>query len=103
MPRRWARGSISISSTGDASGAIIEGGSLARFNGFWMATDQFVIPAGARHMVLSFSDFNADDRAVLELNREYNRQYGDQRRLGSGRDVFHAFHPVPALQVYARH
>jgi hypothetical protein len=67
-PALGPRGSISISSTGDASGAIIEGGSLARFNGFWMATDQFVIPAGARHIVLSFSDFNADDRAVLELN-----------------------------------
>jgi len=61
-------GSISITSNGLLSGTFVAGGSLASFNGFWLADNTFSIPAGATGVSLSFSGLNADDRAVLQLN-----------------------------------
>jgi hypothetical protein len=61
-------GLISVSSNGLSTGTFVAGGSLASFTGFWEATDTFFIPAGATGVELTFSNFAADDRAVLELN-----------------------------------
>ena len=59
---------ISITSTGNQSGTFVTGGSLANFNGFWMASNQFSLPANATSTSLTFSGLNFDDRGVLELN-----------------------------------
>ncbi|MBU6497894.1 MAG: PEP-CTERM sorting domain-containing protein, partial [Rhodospirillales bacterium] len=61
-------GGISITSSGNAGGAFLAGGSLGAFDGMWSASEAFTVPQGATNLSLSFSGFNADDRALLELN-----------------------------------
>lgn len=63
-----ADNSISITSTALSGGTFVTGGTLANFDGFWVATLSFTLPVGATAPSLSFSGFGADDRAVLELN-----------------------------------
>jgi hypothetical protein len=59
---------ICISSSCNSAGTWAGGGSLAGFDGFWTAQLTFTIPSGATGVSLIYPNFNADDRAVLELN-----------------------------------
>lgn len=59
---------ISVTSTGNGSGAFLPGGNLATFDGFWLADYSFYLPANATGISLSYQNFYADDRAVLTLN-----------------------------------
>ena len=59
---------ISLTSDGGGLGDFVQGGSLANFNGSWTATYTFYVPANAINPVLEFTNFFADDRAVLKLN-----------------------------------
>jgi hypothetical protein len=61
-------GHLTITSTQTNSGTFISGGSLSNFDGFWTAIIAFTLPADASNVSLSFSSFQSDDRAVLELN-----------------------------------
>jgi hypothetical protein len=67
--------SISISSDGKDDGTFAgAGGSLtsadlaAAFNGVWEGNLDFVLPANAIDVVLTFANLQADDRVVLGLN-----------------------------------
>ncbi|MGD0771076.1 MAG: PEP-CTERM sorting domain-containing protein [Tepidisphaeraceae bacterium] len=51
-----------------STGAFVNGGSNAQFNGFWYADAYFQIPSNASSVALDFSTLQADDRVVLELN-----------------------------------
>jgi hypothetical protein len=59
---------LSITSNENETGAFIAGGSLANFDGFWVATETFFLPLDATAVSLSFAHFSSDDRALLELN-----------------------------------
>jgi hypothetical protein len=59
---------ISVTTAGDGTGNFLQGGSLADFTGFWLATYTFTLPSNATGVSLNYSDFYADDRAVLTLN-----------------------------------
>ena len=59
---------ISLTSDGGGLGDFVQGGSLANFDGYWTATYTFYVPANAINPVLEFTNFFADDRAVLKLN-----------------------------------
>ena len=59
---------ISMSSTAFANGTFATGGSAATLNGFWYADTHFTLPSNATGVSLIFSNFQADDRGVLELN-----------------------------------
>lgn len=49
-------------------GACTTPGCYDTFDGFWTANFTFTLPADATSVDLSYSDFDVDDRAVLELN-----------------------------------
>jgi hypothetical protein len=59
---------ISVTSTANGNGTFLPGGSLANFDGYWTAAYNFSLPANAATIVLNYSNFFADDRAVLVLN-----------------------------------
>jgi hypothetical protein len=59
---------ISVSSTGNETGTFLAGGNRANWNGFWVADFTFFLPANATGISLNYSNFYADDRAVLTLN-----------------------------------
>ena len=59
---------ISITSNTFQSGTFVSGGSAANFDGFWTASLSFFLPADATNVILNFSNLQADDRAILELN-----------------------------------
>jgi hypothetical protein len=61
-------GHLTITNNQMESGTFLPGGTLASFDGFWYAEDTFSLPADAENISLSFSSFQSDDRAVLELN-----------------------------------
>ncbi|MBZ5723457.1 MAG: hypothetical protein LAP87_00530 [Acidobacteriia bacterium] len=63
-----AIGGISVSSDSLSTGTFITGGSLAAFDGFWVANLTFTLPTGATAPSLNITGFRGDDRAVLELN-----------------------------------
>jgi hypothetical protein len=52
----------------DTGGTYITGGNPADFDGFWVATEQFYLPADATGVSFNFSGLASDDRTVLELN-----------------------------------
>ena len=91
LPYGGLQDEISITNTGTSIGTFISGGSLANFNGFWMANLQFFLPANATSVSLSFSGLKADDRAVLELN---GAVIGNDALVGAGANVF-SFPPGP--------
>lgn len=59
---------LSVTSDGVSDGSFLSGGSVANFDGFWVADYTFFLPANAIGISLNYGDFYADDRAVLELN-----------------------------------
>jgi hypothetical protein len=59
---------LCISSSCNSGGTWVAGGSLAGFDGVWTAQLTFTIPSGATGVTMAWSDFYADDRAVLMLN-----------------------------------
>jgi hypothetical protein len=59
---------ITVTSTANGLGTFLPGGSLANFDGYWTAAYNFSLPANAANVVLNYSNFYADDRAVLMLN-----------------------------------
>jgi hypothetical protein len=61
-------GGISITSNTFQTGTFISGGSAANFDGFWTASLSFFLPANATNVVLNFSNLQADDRTIFELN-----------------------------------
>ena len=68
---------ISITSNSLSSGTWV--GTAAQqsaFDGFWIATLNFTLPVGATVPTLTFTGFNADDRALLELNGTIIGSYG---------------------------
>jgi hypothetical protein len=61
-------GLISLTSNGYGSGTFVSGGSAGNFGGFWTARYNFYLPANATGVSFHYSNFFADDRAVLKLN-----------------------------------
>lgn len=61
-------GEISLTSNGLESGTFVSGGSLASFNGFWYADEDFSLPSNASNVTLGFNSLYGNDRTVLELN-----------------------------------
>ncbi len=61
-------GHLTITNNQMESGTFITGGTLSGFDGFWYAEETFTLPKDAANIALSFSSFQSDDRAVLELN-----------------------------------
>lgn len=59
---------ISVTSNGFNSGTFLPGGSMASFDGFWIATYTFFLPANATGISMNFSGLYSDDRVALELN-----------------------------------
>lgn len=59
---------ISLSDTGGRTGQFVTGGSAEKFNGCWIATRRFTLPAEVESISLTFSNFQCDDRGVLLLN-----------------------------------
>jgi hypothetical protein len=59
---------LSITTTGDRTGSFLTGGNLGTFSGYWTATYSFFVPSDATAISLIYSNFKADDRAVLQLN-----------------------------------
>jgi hypothetical protein len=59
---------LTITNNQTETGTFLPGGTLGSFDGFWYAEDTFSLPADATSVALSFSSFQSDDRAVLELN-----------------------------------
>ncbi|MGO8698536.1 MAG: hypothetical protein ACLQVY_12545 [Limisphaerales bacterium] len=59
---------LSVTSTGSSTGTFLPGGSLANFDGFWLADFTFYLPPNATDVSLNFANFYVDDRAVLTLN-----------------------------------
>jgi hypothetical protein len=59
---------LSLTSTAETNGAFVSGGSFAAFDGFWIADFHFSLPADASSIILSYSNFYADDRALITLN-----------------------------------
>lgn len=71
-------GSISVTTVESivTNMAYAGAGTLAGFDGFWVANLTFFVPDGATGLSLTFSGLIADDRTVLELNQ---RILGDFR------------------------
>ncbi len=67
-PSAQVGGGISLTSNATRTGTFIPGANLAAFNGFYFADLQFFLPANATGVTLNFSNFQADDRGVLQLN-----------------------------------
>lgn len=59
---------ISITSTGARGGQWVSGASRDTFNGFWYADETFNVPNDATNICFAFSNLQADDHCVLELN-----------------------------------
>jgi len=59
---------ISVTSNTFQTGTFVSGSSAANFDGFWTASLSFFLPANATNVVLNFSNLQADDRSVLDLN-----------------------------------
>ena len=79
-------GAIAITSNALRTGTFAAGGNLAAFDGFWVAKNEFLLPANATGTVLSFSDFYANDRGLLRLN---GVEVGNVDHLGAtGTGVF---------------
>ena len=72
---------ISLTDTGSSVGRMIQGGNLEQFNGFWVATRRFTLPAEVETVSLSFSNFQCDNRGVLLFN---GKVIGDYRDYGPG-------------------
>ena len=64
----WSGYVISITTDGRSTGTFVPGGSLANFDGVWVAIYTFFLPSGSANISLNYSGLFADDRAVLELN-----------------------------------
>ncbi len=61
-------GAITLTSNAIGTGSFVTGGSLALFNGFWVAERTFVLPQNASSVSLTFSGLYGNDRVVLLLN-----------------------------------
>ena len=61
-------GEISITSTSTSAGVFVPGASLANFNGFYSADNDFFLPANAMNVRLDFNGLFGNDRVVLQLN-----------------------------------
>jgi tRNA A-37 threonylcarbamoyl transferase component Bud32 len=59
---------ISLTDIGGRTGQFVAGGSAEKFNGCWVATRRFTLPAEVESISLTFSNFQCDDRGVLILN-----------------------------------
>ena len=59
---------LSMTSTFNSIGSFVQGGSLADFDGYWVADFTFFLPANAASISLNCANFGADDRVVLALN-----------------------------------
>lgn len=59
---------IAITSDFLRTGAFLQGGSLANFDGFWVAKCNFFLPQQATNVSLTYWNLAADDRVVLKLN-----------------------------------
>jgi len=57
-----------MTSTFNSTGSFVQGGSLADFDGYWVAHFTFSLPANATSISLNYANFGADDRVVLTLN-----------------------------------
>jgi serine/threonine protein kinase len=59
---------ISLTDPGNGTGQFVAGGSAEKFNGYWIATRRFTLPAEVESISLTFSNLWCDDRGVLILN-----------------------------------
>lgn len=84
--------SIALTSNGFRTGTFVTGGSLASFNGFFYADEQFTIPSDATNISLTFSGLAGDDRVVLQLN---GTTLGSVGVLGVSGPGFFSFPPGP--------
>ena len=59
---------ITMTSDSGSTGSFVPGGSVANFDGFWVADFTFSLPSNATGVSLNYWNFYVDDRAVLTLN-----------------------------------
>jgi hypothetical protein len=67
-PNQYVGNVITVTSTANGNGTFLPGGSIANYDGYWTAVYSFSLPANVADIVLNYSKFFADDRAVLMLN-----------------------------------
>lgn len=76
-PNQYVGNVITVTSTANGNGTFLPGGSIANYDGYWTAVYTFSLPANAANIVLNYSKFFADDRAVLMLNGNIIDSTGD--------------------------
>ncbi|RPI61620.1 MAG: PEP-CTERM sorting domain-containing protein [Planctomycetaceae bacterium] len=72
---------ISFTSNAFRTGQWVNGANSTLFKGLWVATSTFELPADVVGASLDFSNFLADDRAVLEIN---GHRVGASALIGAG-------------------